>query len=80
MMRLGAEHLGSRLPVVATVTTGKSFVSWFSLDRPYVCDAQHLPLMLTTLLLKFTVDSTLLATSNPSATHATHSKHGTRTR
>jgi hypothetical protein len=79
-MRLGAEHLGFRLPVVAMVIHGSNSGSLPSLARLCAFGALRLRLMLTTSPLKATVAPTPWITSRPSATSATPSKHGMKTR
>jgi len=72
MMRLGAELLGFRLRVVATVIHGNSFASLRWLARPCAFDAQRLQLMSITSSQRVTAAPTPSTTSRPSATSATH--------
>lgn len=72
MMRLGAELLGFRLPVVAMVINGSNFASWRWLALRSACDAQRLQLMLTISSQRVTAAATPWITSRPSATSATH--------
>jgi hypothetical protein len=78
-MRLGAEHLGFRPLVVATVIHGSNSGSLPSLARLCAFGAQHLPPMLTTSSQRVTVAPTPSTTSRPYATSATPSKHGMKT-
>jgi|LakMenEpi03Aug12_release.lakeMendotaPanAssembly.Ray.scaffolds.fasta_scaffold359781_2 hypothetical protein len=78
-MRLGAEHLGSRLPVVAMVINGSNSGSLPSLALRSASDARRLPLMSITSSLRVTVAPTPSTTSRPYATSATHSRHGMKT-
>ena len=72
MMRLGAELLGFRLPVVATVINGSNSGSWRWLALRSAFDALHLRLMLITSPLRVTVAPTPSTTCRRFATSATH--------
>jgi len=80
MMRLGAEHLGFRLRVVAMVINGSNFASWRWLARPCVFGALRLRLMSIISWQRATAAATPWITSRPYVISATLSRHGTKTR